>query len=96
MFEPSASAGLDMRAHCLFREKRTRELERLVAPLLDSVSAAMVSPCNRSLLSQPLLSAHGPEAWVAVGYYALMRTQPVRANHLAVKVSILCSPLQIA
>jgi hypothetical protein len=87
MFDPTSTAGLDMRAHCLYREKRSRELERLVAPLLDSVSSAIISPCNRSLLSQPLLSAHGPEVWVAVGYYALMRNQPVRANHLAVKVS---------
>ncbi|CAB3384595.1 Hypothetical predicted protein [Cloeon dipterum] len=90
IFDPTVSAGLDVRAHCLYREKRTKELEKLVAPLADSVSAPMVSPCNRSLLSEATLGVHGPEVWVAVGWYALARSQPVRANHLAARAKNLC------
>lgn len=73
MLEPRQWAGLDVRAHCLYREKRGCELQRLVAPLLEGVLGA------------------GPEAWVAVGYYALLRKQPVRANHLAARANTLCA-----
>lgn len=80
MLEPRRWAGLDVRAHCLYREKRGCELQRLVAPLLEGVLGTGSS--------QPLA---GPEAWVAVGYYALLRKQPVRANHLAVRANSLCA-----
>jgi hypothetical protein len=90
--EPKMTVGADMLAASMFRERMTRELERMVAPLSELVGGCEVGALrprsSSSLLpGQPTscvsLSA---EVWVALGYYALLRNQPVRANHLAAKV----------
>ncbi|KAF4517581.1 hypothetical protein B566_EDAN008570 [Ephemera danica] len=93
--EPKMTVGVDMLAAAMYREKQTRDLERLVAPLGELVggpdagalrsrtSATLLLPGQHAALLATSLAA--PEVWVALGYYALLRNQPVRANHLVTK-----------
>ncbi|KAF4514154.1 UNVERIFIED_CONTAM: hypothetical protein B566_EDAN019255 [Ephemera danica] len=99
--EPKMTVGVDMLAAAMYREKQTRDLERLVAPLGELVggpdagalrsrtSATLLLPGQHAALLATSLAA--PEVWVALGYYALLRNQPVRANHLVTKALQLCS-----